>query len=118
MGLQRVRDAMEQAFFRDVAEGTVEIEEEAALVTLNGGNWLLTVRQNGVNLDLPMNDPNYYDDNSDTFLDNVLGAEVEQSLRVLDAKMDGGLIRGLLESGDVWSIRLGERLSEAASTTG
>ncbi len=58
-----------------------------------------------------MNDPNYYDDDPDAFIENVLGTEVEESLRALDARMDGALVRGLRSSQESWSVRLGNRLA-------
>ena len=44
----------------------------------------------------------------------VLGTEVYESLESLDVLMDGGLVRGLLDSGESWSVRLGERLREVS----
>ena len=61
---------------------------------------------------MPMNDANYYDDDTDAFLDNVLAYEVYESLAVLDARLDGGLVNGLHDSGETWSARLGERLQQ------
>lgn len=111
MDMIRVRDGMTEAFARDLDEGTVQIEETASEIILDGGNWSLSYWKNGtVSLSLPMNDPNYYDEDSDVFIENVLGPEVEESLGVLDARTDGALVQGLLSSQEEWSIRLGKRL--------
>jgi len=40
-------------------------------------------------MDLPMNESNYYDEDTNQFPDNVLGTEVYESLVRLDARFDG-----------------------------
>src|SRR5687768_4392158 len=99
--MTRVREAMNQAFQRDIERGDLDVVTQSDAVRLDGGNWALTVFHDGrVAIDLPMNDPNNYDDDTDAFLDNVLGTEVYESLASLDALMDGALVRGLLDSGE------------------
>jgi hypothetical protein len=111
--LYRVSEAMNQLFKRDIEAGTVQVFTEGDQVILDGDNWALIVAQDGrVATNMPMNDANYYDDDTDAFLDNVLAHEVYESLALLDARLDGGLVKGLLDSGELWSTRLGERLQE------
>ncbi len=63
MDTDKARQALEQAFQRDIEDGTVEVRREGAAAVVNGGSWLLTANVSGiVGLDLPMNDPNYYDE--------------------------------------------------------
>jgi hypothetical protein len=111
--LYRVSEAMNQLFKRDISDGTVQVFTEGDQVILDGDNWALIVARDGrVATNMPMNDANYYDDDTDAFLDNVLAYEVYESLALLDARLDGGLVKGLLDSGESWSARLGERLQE------
>lgn len=106
--------ALEEAFRRDIEDGTIEVQWEAGTTFVNGGNWWLLVCTNGtVRLSMPGRDPNYYDADPDIFLQNVISAKVEEALAVADQALGGVLAAGLREAGDVWSVRLGERLSQA-----
>ena len=108
MDARRARDLMTEAFARDLAEGTAELQYNAGEVTLDGGNWTLLVGTNTVvSLSLSMNETKNYDEITDTVIENVLGLEVEESFRLLDASMDGAIVRGLISSQDTWSVRLG-----------
>ena len=112
MDLDRAKTEMERVFANDIADGTVDIERHGATVVVNGGNWALTARHDGiVGLDLPMNDPNYYDDDTGTFLENVLNVEVEESLAMLDLSLDGAVSSGLRRSGESWSAVLADRIA-------
>lgn len=114
MDTERVRGAMAGAFSRDLDWGTVHVEGDESRARLNGGNWGLTWWTDGrVDVELPVDDPNYHDEDPDALIENVLGPEVEESLRVLDASLDGTVVRGLRASQDSWSSRLGDRLSAA-----
>jgi hypothetical protein len=89
------------------------VRREDGAVVVDGGNWRLTVPASGpAGLDLPMNDANYYDGDTDAFIENVIGTEAEESLAVTDRELGGVLSAGLREAGDVWSVRLGERLAQ------
>lgn len=112
MDLQRVSDAMAMAFARNVRDGTIEIGSDETSVVVDGGNRSLTAHRTGiVNLDLPMNDPAYYDDDPDIFLGNVLGVEAEQSLAMLHRSFGGALVEGLRRSGETWSDTLANRIA-------
>lgn len=120
MNLDKATQALEQAFHRDIEDGTIEVRREPYLTVVDGGNWMLTVPEHGpVGLDLPMNDARYYDEDTDAFLENVIGLEAEQSLATVDRALDGALSANLRETpGDVWSIRFGERLAKGVDTNG
>jgi hypothetical protein len=62
---------------------------------------------------LPMNDANYYDEDTDAFIGNVIGTEAEQELALADRKLGGALAEGLRRTPDEWSVRMGERLAAA-----
>jgi hypothetical protein len=114
MNLDMATGVLERAFARSIEDGTLEVRHDESAVVVDGGNWRLSLPVSGpVGLDLPMNDPNYYDDDTDTFIENVLGTEVEESLAVADQELNGALSSGLRAAGDVWSIRLGEWLARA-----
>ncbi len=106
--------ALEEAFRQDIEDGTIEVRWEAGTAFVNGGNWWLLVCANGVvRLSMPGRDPNYYDADPDIFLQNVISPEVEESLLAADQELGGALPDGLRAAGDVWSVRLGERLGKA-----
>lgn len=112
MDLQRVRTTIASAFARDLRDGSVEIVDDQKAVAIDGGNWRLTVHPDGVaSLDLPMNDANYYDDDTSVFLDNVFNLEVEQSLAIADRSLDGAIVSGLCNSGESWSEVFGGRIA-------
>jgi hypothetical protein len=114
MNLDTVAAVLKRAFTRDIEDGTLEVRQEADAVVVDGGNWRLTAGADGtVGLDLPMNDANYYDADTDAFIENVLNTEVEESLAVADRELDGALSAGLLQAVEGWSVRLGERLAQA-----
>jgi hypothetical protein len=114
MNLDTAADVLERAFARDIEDDTLEVRHEESAMVVDGGNWQISVPASGpVGLDLPMNDPHYYDEDTDTFIENVLNTEVEESLAVADRELNGALSSGLQQAGDVWSIRLGERLARA-----
>ncbi len=108
--------ALEEAFRRDIEDGTIKVQWEAGTTFVNGGNWWLLVCSNGtVRLDLPSHDSNYYDADPDIFLQNVISADVEEALAAADQELGGVLAAGLREAGDVWSVRLAERLAQASA---
>ncbi len=112
MDTQRVRAAMESAFASDLQDGTVKIGVEDDSVVLDGGNWSMVVHSSGVvSLGLPMNDANYYDEDTNAFLENVLNLEVEESLAMLDRSLDGAIVQGLRLSQESWSDVLANRIS-------
>lgn len=112
MDTTKAQEVLERAFARDIEDGTLEVRRENGTAVVDGGNWRLSANADGtVGLDLSMNDANSYDDDTDAFIENVLGLEVQESLAVADQELGGALSAGLREAGDVWSVRLGERLS-------
>lgn len=112
MDIRGIRDEISTAFARDLRDGTVDIESDQSSVALDGGNWSLTVHRDGVvSLGLPMNDPNYYDDDLDVFLENVFSLGVEESLATVDRILGGVLVDGLRKSGESWSEAFAERIS-------
>ncbi len=114
MDLGTATQVLERAFRRDIVDGTLEVRREDGAVVVDGGNWRLTVPASGpAGLDLPMNDPNYHDEDTDAFIENVINTEAEESLAVADRELGGALSAGLRAAGDVWSVRLGERLGKA-----
>lgn len=73
MDTDKAAEALERAFRRDIEDGTLEVRREGSAVIVDGGKWRLSANANGVvGLDLPMNDPNYYDEDTDQFIENVL----------------------------------------------
>lgn len=113
MDTNTTAQALERAFARDIEDGTLEVRSGEGAVVVDGGNWQISVPVSGpVGLDLPMNDPNYYEEDTDAFIENVLALPAEESLAVADQELNGALSSGLREAGDVWSIRLGERLAK------
>ncbi len=111
MNHQAVQNAMEEAFSRDVRDGTVDIKTRESSAILDGGNWSLCIHSDGtIGLDLPMNDANYFDDDPNIFLENVLSLEVEHSLAMLDESLEGALVEGLRLSGETWSEALASRI--------
>jgi hypothetical protein len=111
MNLDAAAAVLERAFASDIEDGTIEVRHEDSVV-VDGGNWRLTVTTDGtVGLDLPMNDANYYDGDTDAFIENVISLEVQESLAVADRELGGALVAGLLQAVEGWSVRLGERLS-------
>lgn len=75
--MERVSEAMRREFRRDIEDGTVDVRSEGNEVRLDGGTWELVVFVDGrVATGLPTHDPNYYDDDTDAFLDKVFGTEV------------------------------------------
>jgi hypothetical protein len=78
----------------------------------HGGNWSVGIGGDGsAYLNLPMNDANYWDDDLDVFIDNVIGVDAEQELAMADRELGGALAAGLRRTPDEWSARLGERLA-------
>lgn len=111
MDMKKTKQALEQAFRRDIGDGTLMVELERSTVKVDGGNWRLIALANGaLRLELPTNDANYYDDDTDAFIENVIGTEVEESLAVADQELDGALVAGLREADDAWSTKLGKRI--------
>ncbi len=114
MDLGTATQVLDRAFRRDIVDGTIEVRREDGAVVVDGGNWRLSANADGtVGLDLPMNDPNYYDEDTDAFIENVINTEAEESLAVADRELGGALSAGLRAVGDVWSVRLAERLGKA-----
>jgi hypothetical protein len=103
--------ALEEAFRQDIEDGTIEVQWEAGTAFVNGGNWWLLVCTNGtVRLDMPSLDKNYYDADPDTFLQNVISADVEEALAAADQELGGVLAAGLRKSKGKCGARLAERL--------
>ena len=114
MDLDRAERALEKAFAPDIGEGTVEVRREKQATVLDGGNWSVGIGSDGsAYLNLPMNDANYYDEDTDAFIGNVIGTEAEQELALADRKLGGALAEGLRRTPDEWSVRMGERLAAA-----
>ncbi len=110
--MEHVKEAMSQAFSRHLNDETVEVFDEGGRAILNGGNWTLAAHSEGTfKLDLPANNPNYFDDDLNAFLDNVLSYEAEESFRMLDDALGGAVEQGLRRSREPWGEAMANRIA-------
>lgn len=103
------RYVLRQAFKFMEDEGTVSVEEFEGGTLVDGGNWTVFSKKDGtVVLNLPANDPLYYNSNTYVFIDNVLGSDVIENFIFADRSLKGKLKRGLRNAGEVTSIGLAD----------
>lgn len=104
------RYVLRQAFkfmIEDFDEMSVAEFEGGTLV--DGGIWTLFVKPDGAAvLNLPSNDPLYYNPNTYLFIENVLGSDVMENFYLADRSLRGKLRRGLRKSGEVVSLGLAD----------
>lgn len=95
---------------RDITDGPVNVAPRQGSVARDGGNWMLSVRQDGVaGPELSVTNSSYSDGNIVAFLGNVLNVEIDHSLAELDPPLAGSIATGLEYSGNTWSEVQSER---------